>query len=93
MHEYSIVASLIERVDACRPQAAHVKRLHVRIGELSGVDIPLLVTAYETFRDCTSCRDAAGCSLRHACTSRRAQPGPTPWATPTDWCPRVGATG
>ena len=58
MHEYSIVASLIERVDACRPQAAHVKRLHVRIGELSGVDIPLLVTAYETFRDCTWCRDA-----------------------------------
>ena len=58
MHEYSIVASLIDRVDASRPQAARIKRLHVKIGALSGVDVPLLVTAFETFRERMSCCDA-----------------------------------
>jgi 2-(1,2-epoxy-1,2-dihydrophenyl)acetyl-CoA isomerase len=57
MHEYSIVAALIERVERevqSRP-GAEVRRLHVRIGELAGVDIELLRTAYETFRDSTIC--------------------------------------
>ncbi len=60
MHEYSIVSSLIDRVDheAGRVRATAIKRVHVCIGELSGVDVPLLVTAYDTFRERTSCRDA-----------------------------------
>jgi hydrogenase nickel incorporation protein HypA/HybF len=60
MHEYSIVAALIERVDAelARAGGTHVKRLKVRIGELAGVDVPLLETAFTTFRERTSCRDA-----------------------------------
>lgn len=60
MHEYSIVASLVDRVQRevdARPGAI-VRRLHVRIGELAGVEIPLLRTAFETFRARTVC-DAA----------------------------------
>jgi Zn finger protein HypA/HybF involved in hydrogenase expression len=60
MHEYSIVASLVDRVDevvASRPGAL-VRRLHVRIGEVAGVEIELLRTAFETFRARTACDGA-----------------------------------
>jgi len=60
MHEYSIVAALVDRVheEAVRAGASRVKRLHVQIGDCSGVDVPLLVTAYETFRERTICEQA-----------------------------------
>jgi hydrogenase nickel incorporation protein HypA/HybF len=60
MHEYSIVQSLIDRVDdeARRRGATSVHRLEVHIGELSGVDARLLATAFETFREHTVCADA-----------------------------------
>lgn len=60
MHEYSIVEALLARVDAeARAKGATaVHRLTVRIGELSGVEIELLVAAYATFRDRTICADA-----------------------------------
>ena len=60
MHEYSIVASLVDRVQRevdARPGAT-VHRLHVRIGELAGVEVELLRTAFETFRARTSCEAA-----------------------------------
>jgi hydrogenase nickel incorporation protein HypA/HybF len=60
MHEYSIVASLVDRVQRevdARPGAT-VRRIHVRIGELAGVEIPLLRTAFETFRARTVCEAA-----------------------------------
>lgn len=60
MHEYSIVASLVDRVErvvATHP-GAKVRRLHVRIGELAGVERDLLATAYDTFRARTVCEDA-----------------------------------
>ncbi len=60
MHEYSIVASLVDRVQRevdARPGAV-VRRLHVRIGELAGVEIELLRTAFETFRERTVCDGA-----------------------------------
>lgn len=64
MHEYSIVASLIERVALeATPRRAKVHRLHVAIGELAGVDIPLLRTAYDTFRARTVC-DGADLDVR-----------------------------
>jgi hydrogenase nickel incorporation protein HypA/HybF len=60
MHEYSIVSALVDRVrrevDA-RPGAV-VRRLHVRIGELAGVEISLLRTAFETCRARTVCEAA-----------------------------------
>ncbi|HEU5257098.1 MAG TPA: hydrogenase maturation nickel metallochaperone HypA [Vicinamibacterales bacterium] len=60
MHEYSIVQALLARVDAeARARGATaVHRLTVRIGELSGVEIDLLATAFVTFRDRTICAHA-----------------------------------
>jgi hydrogenase nickel incorporation protein HypA/HybF len=60
MHEYSIVQALVERVavEARARQATAIHRLTVRIGELSGVDVGLLTTAFATFRDRTICERA-----------------------------------
>ena len=60
MHEYSIVEALLVRVDAeARARGATaVHRLTVRIGELSGVEIELLASAFATFRDRTVCAHA-----------------------------------
>ncbi len=60
MHEYSLVQSLVERVEeeARRRGALAVHRLSVRVGELSGVDPELFRTAYETFREGTICARA-----------------------------------
>lgn len=60
VHEYSIVASLIDRVqqEAEAHAAARVHRLHVKIGELSGVELDLLKTAFDTFRERTICDGA-----------------------------------
>ena len=61
MHEYSLVQSLLDRVE--REAAAHgatvVHRLRLKIGEMSGVETDLLRSAYETFTDRTICADAA----------------------------------
>jgi len=61
VHEYSIVGALIEQVDATARSrgAIAVRRVCVRLGELSGVDRDLLATAYEVFRERTVCADAA----------------------------------
>ena len=60
MHEYSIIAALIDRVqkETAVYGEVEVRRLHVRIGELSGVEIELLETAFETFRERTLCGHA-----------------------------------
>ena len=60
MHEYSIVQALVERVtaEARARRATAVHRLSVRVGELSGVEVELLTTAYETFRERTICEGA-----------------------------------
>jgi hydrogenase nickel incorporation protein HypA/HybF len=61
MHEYSLVQSLVARVDeiARAQKAAAVHGLRVAVGELSGVDPELLRTAYETFRVGTVCETAS----------------------------------
>ena len=60
MHEYSIIAALVDRVrrevDA-RPGAV-ARKLHVRIGELSGVEPDLLRTAFATLRARSACAEA-----------------------------------
>ena len=60
MHEYSIVASLIDRVqeEAALHGGTRVHRLHVKIGEQSGVELDLLKTAFDTFRERTICDGA-----------------------------------
>lgn len=60
MHEYSIVQALVDRVEreAAAHQATAVERVVVRIGELAGVDVDLLTTAYLLYRDGTVCARA-----------------------------------
>jgi hydrogenase nickel incorporation protein HypA/HybF len=60
VHEYSIVQALLERVDheATVHGASRVHRVRVAIGELSGVEVELLRTAYETIRQRTRCEEA-----------------------------------
>ena len=60
MHEYSIVQALIDRVqkevDAHGAESVH--GIRVRIGELSGVEIDLLRSAYELFSEKSVCEGA-----------------------------------
>jgi hydrogenase nickel incorporation protein HypA/HybF len=60
MHEYSIVQAMFDQIEAQAHQrrAIAVKRVFVRIGRSAGVDVPLLKTAYDTFRVKTICDDA-----------------------------------
>jgi hydrogenase nickel incorporation protein HypA/HybF len=60
MHEYSIVQSLVDSVDVAAKQTPDgvVLRVLVEIGGLSGVDVDLLTTAFETFREGTCCESA-----------------------------------
>ena len=66
MHEYSIVQALLERVEqeARTRGASRVHRVRVSIGELAGVEIGLLRTAYETIRHRTLC-EGADLEVRH----------------------------
>ncbi len=60
MHEYSIISALVDQVavQASRHPGAKVRRVHVAIGELAGVELQLLATAFETFRATTICADS-----------------------------------
>jgi hydrogenase nickel incorporation protein HypA/HybF len=59
VHEYSIVQALYDKVaaQAAARHATRVHEVHVRIGELSGVDVGLLETAWRTYRVNTICDD------------------------------------
>ena len=60
MHEYSLIQSLMSRVEeeARKHGAASVQRIELSIGEQAGVELDLLVTAFETFRERSICADA-----------------------------------
>ena len=60
MHEYSIVQALMARIEeqAGAHGALAVRRVAVRIGELSGVEPDLLASAFELVRECTICGTA-----------------------------------
>ena len=83
MHEYSLIQSLVERVEAeaLARSAVAVHRLRVRIGEEAGVDVELFKTAYHTFRERTVCEhaelDVVMVSVAWACEAcgRRIEPG------------------
>jgi len=78
VHEYGIASSLLRMAEAHvrKHDAARVVRLEVRIGELSGVEVPLLETAWSLVRERSVC---AGVDL----DVRRV---PARWA-----CPRCEA--
>ncbi len=60
MHEYSIVQALMTQVEAeaARHGASSVRSIGLRIGELSGVEVDLLRTAFENFRPRSICAEA-----------------------------------
>lgn len=60
MHEYSIVSALVDQVEAEARvhDGAVVRHVRVRIGELSGVEMELLASAYEMIRTGTVCAAA-----------------------------------
>jgi len=57
MHEYSIVQALIEQCEdlAKEHQKTKILKVIVKIGVLSGVEIDLFKTAFETFKEKTIC--------------------------------------
>jgi hydrogenase nickel incorporation protein HypA/HybF len=83
VHEYSLIQSLVERVEVevAARSASAVHRLRVRIGEHAGVDVELFKTAYLTFRERTICEHAAldvvMVPVEWACADcgRRVEPG------------------
>jgi len=60
VHEWSLVEALLREAE--RQMRAHgarsVHRLHLRVGELAGVEISLLETAYASFRERSCCERA-----------------------------------
>ncbi len=58
MHEYSLVLSLIERVEQEMKthQASAARRIKINVGELSGVEADLLSYAFEIAREDTPLR-------------------------------------
>jgi hydrogenase nickel incorporation protein HypA/HybF len=74
VHEYGIASSLLRMAEehARKHDAARVVRLEVRVGELSGVEVPLLETAWSLVRERSVC---AGADLDVQCV-------PVRWACP-----------
>ncbi|MGM0575384.1 MAG: hydrogenase maturation nickel metallochaperone HypA [Myxococcota bacterium] len=60
MHEYAILQSLLDRVrvEAARVGATSVRRLHLRVGEQSGVEMDLLRTAWDVLGRQGLCAEA-----------------------------------
>jgi len=60
MHEYSIVQSLIDLTEekAKQNRATKVTKIEVKIGVLSGVEVQLLETAFNTFKEGTMYENA-----------------------------------
>lgn len=60
MHEYSIASSLLRMAEehAQKHGAARVVRLEICVGELSGVEAPLLETAWGLVRERSLCASA-----------------------------------
>jgi Zn finger protein HypA/HybF involved in hydrogenase expression len=60
MHEYSIVQAMFDRIEevARERRAASVRRISVRIGDVSGLDVELFRKAFEVYRERTICDGA-----------------------------------
>jgi len=66
VHEYSIVQSLLDQCEeiAKENEVEKVTKVICKIGVLSGVEIHLLQTAFDTFKEGTIC-DGAELTLNH----------------------------
>ena len=79
MHEYSLVRALLDRVDASvrEHRATSVAHLRVRVGEVAGVEMELLASAFELAKAGTRCAaaslDLAPATARWECTSCRVE--------------------
>lgn len=60
MHEYSVVQSLLEKVEkfADQNEAEQVTKVVVKIGVMSGIEPHLLEIAFNTFKEKTICDGA-----------------------------------
>lgn len=60
MHEYSIVASLIDlcEKEAQRQHAKSIKTITLKVGRLSGIEPPLLTQCFDVFKEDTLCHNA-----------------------------------
>lgn len=60
MHEYSIVQALLDQCEnlARENEATRVIKVVSKIGVLSGVEVHLLQTAFDTFKEGTVCHGA-----------------------------------
>lgn len=60
MHEYSIVQSLLDQCEehAKVNNAKKITKVVLKIGILSGIEIDLLQTAFDTFKEETICHEA-----------------------------------
>jgi hydrogenase nickel incorporation protein HypA/HybF len=60
MHEYSIVQAMLDRIAevARERRATRVRRVSVRIGDVSGLDVDLFRRAFEVYRERTICDEA-----------------------------------
>jgi hydrogenase nickel incorporation protein HypA/HybF len=60
MHEYSIVQAMFDRIEqvARERRATRVRRVSVRIGDVSGLDVDLFRRAFEVYRERTICDEA-----------------------------------
>ncbi|PHR56034.1 MAG: hydrogenase maturation nickel metallochaperone HypA [Arcobacter sp.] len=60
MHEYSVVQALLNQCEeqARQNDATQVIKIICKIGVLAGIDIHLLQTAFDTFKEKTMCENA-----------------------------------
>jgi hydrogenase nickel incorporation protein HypA/HybF len=60
MHEYSIVQALLDQCEenARQNNATKVVKIVIKIGVMSGIELELLKTAFDTFKEETMCADA-----------------------------------
>jgi hydrogenase nickel incorporation protein HypA/HybF len=95
MHELSVVASLVESVEALAREhkAKSVTELWIKVGPLSGVVPELLASAFEMYRKGTIVESARlsieKTPLRAVCRACRAETERTDYAPD---CPACGST-
>lgn len=60
LHEYSVVQALLDQVEeiAQENKASKVTKIITKIGVMSGIEVDLLQTAFDTFKEQTICEEA-----------------------------------